>query len=1181
MAHNRTDSMLVAADSIAVLAQSGDTQHSDDYSQIERKVAGLYSMSSGFGDILANYKENKSMISIDTLIDVERQRSQYFTSVATLLQAQLDSFYELMLQMTDHVEHGDAWPAERASALTEEMQLASSCVQSIISVIESPALMMNQTVNKAQIEIISKTESSLARRKSVISFSSPKRPLIKIIALSKQNEGVVHDIKDVEYEATTTSAANAVTDDNPSSDSKAAGYASLGMRVFTKQDCAAQTAISGDIAAVSADALTAAPDPFDLKRAVSRMSDSLDNQSLDIGTIGSFDRPAPDDTRFKSQSDPFALEISGSHFSSARKPGQADARRKRAGKHGIDANVKAKFHESDRANPANDSSTSSIKEFIAFFESGGGAAEFSVDFIPPGSNKASRGAEIAKKLGEVNEKERRVQLKSKLIDDEVEERVRVELYRKIKEFKAYFLSKNDKARQGGAAEVEGPADGAEVPGGDGKSAPPLAEGELVIGKGNTRGYDAPKRAAAAQSKSFVLYPNGARAPISAALDVGDSLAEVAEESAAARVVKPSDDSPEPADEEGDAASVPNTVMGDDDLESLRTPVPFAEDLLRRGKTAPAVATRGSAAIDPPVDRDMVLVLAPYKKDKGTDTSDLKPPSRKGTARAVSRLLTAVPPQGLDQNSALTTDFSADLNDDDDDDDEMNSIVTELDIVSQIGGLVTRTYRRAPKADITAELLNSANPLLLLFNKFGAYITDYHKARLLGAAADEAAVASKRLLKNLFSMILPVVEKIDAALGRGLQDVSSCEKMSVALIALSEEGDKVPSATYRNSLEQMYRKIGDIEALAVWADVQLIEYRSIFKSINAPSMTSLPQLLQQLKAVNGSYEMLLASQSKVVEMNNRVAEIKNHCVKYKLAGSATWPAYRPSHASTAANGGKDQAGRSIAQGGSDAADVGSQHARELVRLETIIESLQDDLQAMTSERDDLNLEIFRVMQQGDQTPAALLFFSALADPVAVPTFQQIALQMSQLKSFVDGSAHVDYVTLKKRLSVCLTNLPPLERFIAKYMHLYKKWSSKRLALFMSKGLTGNAADHTAVCPMCETDSRVARAAPASAASKAGGAKAAKGLREEAIMKKKIKLLMDVEREKLLQDQLVRFPLMSMHSAQSSAFQELVNPREQQMLLAQSHSLPTLAKKKLVATIKIQNPASDNNSTTSFD
>ena len=120
---------------------------------------------------------------------------------------------------------------------------------------------------------------------------------------------------------------------------------------------------------------------------------------------------------------------------------------------------------------------------------------------------------------------------------------------------------------------------------------------------------------------------------------------------------------------------------------------------------------------------------------------------------------------------------------------------------------------------------------------------------------------------------------------------------------------------------------------------------------------------------------------------------------------------------------------------------------------------------------MNVEVFRVMQETDRTPGALLFFAALHDPVVVSVLQQLVLQLTLLKGFSDGSAHVDFPEVRKRLQVCLSCVPSVDRLVQRYSGLHKKWTQNRLGVFTNRGLSGGSSDATNLCPLCNNDPAV--------------------------------------------------------------------------------------------------------------
>ncbi len=57
------------------------------------------------------------------------------------------------------------------------------------------------------------------------------------------------------------------------------------------------------------------------------------------------------------------------------------------------------------------------------------------------------------------------------------------------------------------------------------------------------------------------------------------------------------------------------------------------------------------------------------------------------------------------------------------------------------------------------------------------------------------------------------------------------------------------------------------------------------------------------------------------------------------------------------------------------------------------------------------------------------------------YNYVLLLYSRVR-FAIGVDHVDYVTIKKRIQVCTSITPTLDKLIDRYFTLYKKWSNQR-------------------------------------------------------------------------------------------------------------------------------------------
>ena len=135
---------------------------------------------------------------------------------------------------------------------------------------------------------------------------------------------------------------------------------------------------------------------------------------------------------------------------------------------------------------------------------------------------------------------------------------------------------------------------------------------------------------------------------------------------------------------------------------------------------------------------------------------------------------------------------------------------------------------------------------------------------------------------------------------------------------------------------------------------------------------------------------------------------------------------------------------------------------------LIRDLQADLKAAEEEIEDLEMEMIQMMKEKDPVPPAILFFSMMADPSFIPNLQQLILQFKSIKQFLDYSVNMDYLTLRKRLQVCLVLMPSIDKLIEKYSSLYGKWSHYRLNWFAERKVRGSASDGMNCCPLCYHD-----------------------------------------------------------------------------------------------------------------
>jgi hypothetical protein len=372
--------------------------------------------------------------------------------------------------------------------------------------------------------------------------------------------------------------------------------------------------------------------------------------------------------------------------------------------------------------------------------------------------------------------------------------------------------------------------------------------------------------------------------------------------------------------------------------------------------------------------------------------------------------------------------------------------------------------------VTLQVLQqSTNPIMDIVLEYGADLNDVYKAALQAAAGVNLTAEGRdamvmtaneqqeqqqnpqqqqqqHVVTKLFQNVVPDLEKLDASMVVALKELSSCEELANNMIVVKGTGD-ISDSHFRRSLTALFAKFGEIQAIKLWVDVQLTEYRTIFSRAEAMGISSIPQMLEASAAQNAYNEavrVLTSVTGRTVEAGSRFQHLKDRCQRYDIASGFDANA-----------GGIHGAGDQVSFEG-------------FLNLQAENESLRGMLREAEEESEELNLEVFRVMQEKDRTPGALMFFSTLQDPVTTSVMAQMSLQLGKLKAFSEGEEHIDFGALRKRLQVCISCVPTVDRFVQRYQALHKKWSTTRLASFMNRGLTGGASDSANLCPMCNND-----------------------------------------------------------------------------------------------------------------
>lgn len=189
----------------------------------------------------------------------------------------------------------------------------------------------------------------------------------------------------------------------------------------------------------------------------------------------------------------------------------------------------------------------------------------------------------------------------------------------------------------------------------------------------------------------------------------------------------------------------------------------------------------------------------------------------------------------------------------------------------------------------------------------------------------------------------------------------------------------------------------------------------------------------------------------VELNQRLTMCKDRCMRYNLGTNSDKKKKRPKIEFD------DQT--SLGMGGPEG------QMQEMQDMRAEIEDLQDQLTTAREEYEDQEVEMLEMLQERDRSPDALLFFAIMHDPSYLTNLQQMVLQLKHLKSFADGTGHMDFLTLRKRIQVCVVLVPSVEKLVDRYSSMYQKWSAFRLNWFSARKLNGGSADAFNSCPLC--------------------------------------------------------------------------------------------------------------------
>jgi hypothetical protein len=380
--------------------------------------------------------------------------------------------------------------------------------------------------------------------------------------------------------------------------------------------------------------------------------------------------------------------------------------------------------------------------------------------------------------------------------------------------------------------------------------------------------------------------------------------------------------------------------------------------------------------------------------------------------------------------------------------------------SDMSVLITRTYRPKEERNFRQELASHSNPLMLLYEEYFECLPESLRSSLLASATGAFSKSTSiAVISKFFEHLLKPLGGLDASSYVVIKEISLCEEVAHDIIVVKGSAS-VPKHLLKRNLEQLMEKFGEVASLIAFVDTQLIEYRVIFDRMQSLDISSLPHLDGNCPSFSQALSSFTSASGRVAEAKKRFEILRERCQRYGIVDELKHNSER-----------------------SDFVENGGINFEDFVQLQDQLEALEKENAELIEENEELNLEVFRVMQEGDRTPASLLFFSILHDPVTVSVIQQLLLQLTNIKGFADGSEHMDFTSLRKRLQVCISCTPSIDRLVKRYLALLKKWNQIRLGMFSARGQIGGSGDASNLCPLCCGDA--SRLLPGNGAGSASG------------------------------------------------------------------------------------------------
>ena len=369
------------------------------------------------------------------------------------------------------------------------------------------------------------------------------------------------------------------------------------------------------------------------------------------------------------------------------------------------------------------------------------------------------------------------------------------------------------------------------------------------------------------------------------------------------------------------------------------------------------------------------------------------------------------------------------------------------------------------------LRSCENPIFEIFLRYGPIMSDEWTARLLRASAFEATTKTPRVVARVFAMIRDEILVLIKRSIDVMHDMVLVESGASQLADMKKTGN-AETQLFRESVHEFFRLLGDINAQSVLMECKLGEYRSLFQGLSA---VETPVNLTESTEFRECYDCFLLSQSKLIELNNRVFAVKSTCTEYGLAEGVNMANVLPPHTSIPVDASRDQLS---AEEREDEKKIDADDDFQAPytnfntdnEILTVLKEKSKLLEDAKEEIEDLETELFAAEQAKDRTPGALLFFAGLYDPVAVGSMGALLDAVKSFKGVADCKEHLNFESLRQRLLACLSTVPALERFLHKFHKMHGKWTEGRFRIFSTRNQAGGDGDSAHTCPLCAYDGR---------------------------------------------------------------------------------------------------------------